>query len=221
MRCVRIWFDKLGDVKYISHLDLMRCFTRAMRRAKIPLWYTEGFNPHPYMQFALPLSLGMQSVCESVDIRIEGDISDTEILEKLKATMPVGINIKGITEPKYDPKKITYGDFSLVFSGSSDPDRLEKLISDSLKAESFIVEKLGKKGRQKVMKQIDLKEHIRQAEVKRDGEDIICQLILPAGSTVNINPSLFSDKIIEIYGEMLTVDIMRNRLLIENMKEFK
>ena len=84
MRCVRIWFDKLGEVRYISHLDLMRCFTRAIRRAKIPLWFTEGFNPRPYMQFALPLSLGMQSVCESVDIRVEGEITNGEIEKKLR-----------------------------------------------------------------------------------------------------------------------------------------
>lgn len=221
MRCVRIWFDKLGEVKYISHLDLMRCFTRAIRRAKIPLWYTEGFNPHPYMQFALPLSLGMQSVCESVDIRIEGDMSDEEILERLKSTMPKGINIKSITVPEYDPKKITYGDFSVTFTSASDTDKLEKLIADSLNAESLIVEKLGKKGRQKVMKQIDLKEHIKKSQVTRDGDKVICRLVLPAGSTVNINPSLFSDKIAELYGEVLTVDIMRNSLLVENMKEFK
>ena len=192
-----------------------------MRRARIPLWYTEGFNPHPYMQFALPLSLGMQSVCESVDIRVEGDIENGEILERLKAVMPNGINIKGITEPVHDPKKIAYGDFYLTFGGASDPDRLEKLITDSLNADSFTVEKLGKKGRQKVMKQVDLKEHIKHSFVKRDGGDVICNLVLPAGSSVNINPSLFSDRISEIYGETLTVDILRKRLLLENMKEFK
>lgn len=192
-----------------------------MRRARIPLWYTEGFNPHPYMQFALPLSLGMQSVCESVDIRVEGDIENGEILERLKAVMPNGINIKGITEPVHDPKKIAYGDFYLTFGGASDPDRLEKLITDSLNADSFTVEKLGKKGRQKVMKQVELKEHIKHFFVKRDGGDVICNLVLPAGSSVNINPSLFSDRIAEIYGETLTVDILRKRLLLENMKEFK
>lgn len=221
MRCVRIWFDKIGDVKYISHLDLMRCFTRAMRRAKIPLWYTEGYNPRPYMQFALPLSLGMESVCESVDIRVEGDIGNEEILENLKAVMPDGINIKSVTEPVHDPKKIAYGDFYLTFKGASDPERLEKLITDSLNGENFIVEKLGKKGRQKVMKEVDLKAHIKHSFVKRESDNVICNLVLPAGSSVNINPSLFSDKIAELYGETLTVGILRKRLLLENMKEFK
>lgn len=221
MRLVRIWFEKTGEAKYISHLDLMRCFTRAIRRAKIPLWYTEGFNPHPYMQFSLPLSLGMQSVCESVDIRIEGEMGDEELLSKLKEAMPFGIAVKKITEPKFDPKYIAYGDFYIAFKGVPDKEKLVKILNDVFAADKLIVEKLGKKGRHKVMKQINLKEHIRHSYVTEKGNNVIVNLILPAGSTTNINPSLFSDKIIELYGENIAVDILRNRLLLENMKEFK
>lgn len=221
MRSIRIWFDKTGETKYISHLDLMRCFTRAMRRAKIPLWFTEGFNPHPYMQFALPLSLGMESVCESVDLRIEGEMTDEELLSKIRSVMPVGINIKKITKPKHDPKFITYGDFYLEFKEVTDKEKLLKIINEALSANEFIVEKLGKKGRQKVMKQINLKEHIKHYYVKTGENSVIVNLILPAGSTTNINPSLFSDKIMELYGEHLAVNILRNRLLLEDMKEFR
>ncbi len=221
MRLVRIWFEKTGEAKYISHLDLMRCFTRAIRRAKIPLWYTEGFNPHPYMQFSLPLSLGMQSVCESVDIRIEGEMSDEEVLSKLKEAMPAGIAVKKIAQPKYDPKHIAFGDFYITFKDVQDMDRLNEIINNALASDELIVEKLGKKGRHKVMKQINLSEHIRHSYVKKNDKDIIVNLILPAGSTTNVNPSLFSDKIIGLYGENIAVDILRNRLLLENMKEFK
>ena len=56
---IRIFFEKVGVARYISHLDLMRNFERAMRRADIPFWYTEGFNPRPFLTFALPLSLGV------------------------------------------------------------------------------------------------------------------------------------------------------------------
>ena len=221
MRCVRIWFDKTGEIKYISHLDLMRCFTRAIRRAKIPLWFTEGFNPRPYMQFALPLSLGMQSVCESVDIRIEGEISNTEILKRLKNAMPSGITVKSITEPVFDPKKIAFGEFDITFSLASDTDKLKKLIEDTLLSDEIIVEKLGKKGRQKVMKEINLKEYISSSELRVKNGDVICSLILPAGCTTNINPSLFSDKICGLSGENLAVDIVRKRLMIENGEDFK
>ncbi len=221
MRCVRIWFDKTGEAKYISHLDLMRCFSRAIRRAKIPLWYTEGFNPHPYMQFALPLSLGMQSVCESVDIRIEGEISNDWIFERLSAVMPLGIKIKRVSEPKYDPKLIEYGDFYLTFKDVPDSAKLLSVIENALSADSLIVEKIGKKGKNKVVKEINLNEHIKHSFVKISGNDVICNLILPAGNTTNINPSLFSEKIVELYGENVSVDILRSRLLLENMKEFK
>ena len=91
MRCVRIWFEKKGDVRYISHLDLMRTMTRAIRRSKIPLWYTEGFNPHPYMTFVLPLSLGMESENDAMDIRVEGEITNREVMSALSEVMPDGI----------------------------------------------------------------------------------------------------------------------------------
>lgn len=221
MRCVRIWFDKLGEVRYISHLDLMRCFTRAIRRAKIPLWFTEGFNPRPYMQFALPLSLGMQSVCESVDIRIEGEITNKEIEEKLRAVMPEGLDIKSVTEPVTDPKYITYGEFDIIFSGAENPDNLKALIDKSLTESEFIVEKMGKKGRHKELKQINLIEHMKSAETKISGESVICTMVLHAGGSTNVNPSLFSDKITEMSGQELTVNIIRKKLLLENMEEFR
>ena len=80
MREVRLRFSKTGRLKYISHLDINRAMSRALKRAGIPLWYTEGFNPHPYMSFSLPLSLGVESLCESVDLRIIGEITNKEIL---------------------------------------------------------------------------------------------------------------------------------------------
>ena len=67
---LRVFYEKTGRAKYISHLDINRCMQRALRRAEIPVWYTEGFNPHPYTTFALPLSLGYESLCETMDLRI-------------------------------------------------------------------------------------------------------------------------------------------------------
>ncbi len=69
MKSVRIWFEKRGLAIYTSHLDMNRCLTRAVRRANIPLWYTEGFNPHPYITFLLPLPLGQEGRREPLDIR--------------------------------------------------------------------------------------------------------------------------------------------------------
>ena len=73
-RTVRMKFSKVGSMQYISHLDLQRNFARVLIRAGIPVWYTKGFNPHAKIVFGLPLSVGAQSVCEYVDVRIERDM---------------------------------------------------------------------------------------------------------------------------------------------------
>jgi radical SAM-linked protein len=67
---VRVKFKKVGNLQYISHLDLVRTMHKVIVRARLPLWYTEGFNPKPKMIFAAPLSIGTESVCEFVDIRL-------------------------------------------------------------------------------------------------------------------------------------------------------
>ena len=71
---LRLFLAKKGRIKFVSHLDMFRMMQRAVRRADIPLWYTEGFNPHPYISFLLALSLGVESEGEPVDIRIVGNI---------------------------------------------------------------------------------------------------------------------------------------------------
>ena len=82
---IRVWFTKKGDIKFISHLDLNRFMQRALKRAKLPLWHTEGFNPHPYVTFALPLSLGQESECEVLDFRLVTPVPFEEIKERMQS----------------------------------------------------------------------------------------------------------------------------------------
>ncbi|MCR4925467.1 MAG: TIGR03936 family radical SAM-associated protein [Clostridiales bacterium] len=221
MRCVRVWFSKTGQAKYISHLDLMRCMSRLMRRAHIPLWYTEGFNPHPYMMFALPLSLGSESNCESMDIRIEGDITDDEIFKRLNDNMPIGLEVLKISEPKMKTNAITYGEYELTFE-TQQSEKLKQEIEKMLSADELIVSKMGKQGRKKVEKQVNLIEKIKEYSLDEKDGYVILNVVLPAGNTVNINPSLLSGAIEEksfIGGECCRT--FRKRLLTEDMKEFE
>ena len=201
MRCVRIWFKKMGMSRYVSHLDLMRAMSRTVRRAELPLWYTEGYNPHPYMTFALPLSLGMESLCESMDVRIEGDISNDGIYELLKGAMPPGIELTGVTDPE------------------KNADKLAELIKEILSEDTLIVQKLGKKGRHKVLKDIDLMEHIGEYSIGVLGERVKLSVVLPAGSTTNINPSLLADEISKRNGD-IPYTLIRKQLLLENKEKF-
>ena len=220
MRCVRIWFKKMGMSRYVSHLDLMRAMSRTLRRAKVPLWYTEGYNPHPYMTFALPLSLGMESLCESMDIRIEGESTNEDIFEMLKGSMPPGIDIISVDEPQYDPKHISFGEFDILFDCEKKADNLKVLIEDMLSKDELIVQKLGKKGRHKVLKDINLIEFIKSYSVSVFGERVKVTITLPAGSTTNVNPSLLADEIQKRSGD-ISYTIIRKKLMVEDMTTFR
>ena len=100
MRSIRIWFTKKDASKYISHLDLTRCLIRAFRRTDIPLWYTEGFNPHPYLVFGLPLPLGAEGLREVLDIRLTDDSYTNErVLSELNRVSVPGIEFLEVAEP--------------------------------------------------------------------------------------------------------------------------
>lgn len=221
MRCVRIWFDKKGRSRFISHLDLMRTMTRAIRRSRIPLWYTEGFNPHPYMTFSLPLSLGMESICESMDIKIEGDITNEEIFSMLKDTMPEGIEIKGVTDGVTDPKYIAFGKFDINFLDVTDKDAFVSFLEEMLSKEEIIVQKLSKKGRRKVLKDINLAEFIKEYSIRKTESGVTVEIVLPAGSTTNVNPSLLADEIEKQYGNDIYYVLLRKELYLEDMTEFR
>ena len=83
----RALFEKAGNARYISHLDLMRVFQRAFKRAGLPLTHTQGFNPRPSVSIALPLSLGVESQCELLDFELERPYACAEIREKLNAAL--------------------------------------------------------------------------------------------------------------------------------------
>ncbi len=219
MRCVRVWFKKMGMSRYVSHLDLMRAMTRTLRRAEVPLWYTEGYNPHPYITFALPLSLGMESLCESMDMRIEGDSTNEDIFLMLKDNMPPGIDIIRVSDPVFDPKKISYGEFDVFFECGKKADETVSMINSMLAQDELIVQKLGKKGRHKVLKDINLIEFIKSYSVSSFGDRVKLTVVLPAGSTINVNPSLLADEI-QKRANGISYILIRKQLLTENMEQF-
>lgn len=220
MRCVRIWFKKMGMSRYVSHLDLMRAMSRTLRRARVPLWYTEGYNPHPYMTFSLPLSLGMESLCESMDIRIEGDSTNEDIFDMLKGAMPPGIEIISVDELEFDPKYIAFGEFDILFDCNNKAEEVKLLIEDMLSKDELIVQKLGKKGRHKVLKDINLIEFIKSYGVSAMGERVKLTIVLPAGSTTNVNPALLADEVVKNSGD-ISYTIIRKKLMTEDMSTFR
>ena len=105
----RLLFEKTGNAIWISHLDLMRLFQRAFKRAGLPLKHTQGFNPRPSVSIALPLSVGIESVCELLDFELDGEpLSSDEIKIRLNQTLIRGVRILDVYEVGEKLKNLTY-----------------------------------------------------------------------------------------------------------------
>lgn len=89
-------FSKRGQMKYISHLDLMRALTRAMRRADLPLKFTEGFSPHPKLSIKRALKLGLESENEEASILLKERVVPEDFRQRLQEQLPEGIIIKDV-----------------------------------------------------------------------------------------------------------------------------
>ena len=102
---VRVRFSKKGSVKYVGHLDMMRYFQKAIRRAELDVAYSEGFSPHQKMSFAAPLGVGMESEAEYFDMEMYSEIDETEAVRRLNEQMALGISVMSFKKLKEGEKK--------------------------------------------------------------------------------------------------------------------
>jgi radical SAM-linked protein len=213
MRSVRLFYKKFGNMKFVSHLDMNRFMIRMVRMSGIPVWYSEGFNPHPYITFALPLSLGFDSEYEVMDIRLDDDLYDnTLVYTKLKSLMPEGIEFFGVGDPMMKAGDVAFASFKLEFDNLK---CFEAQLIEFLNSDTIIAEKKTKKGK---MKEIDLKEFIKSFDVC----DNTVELILAAGGSNNLNPKLLIDTFADKYNLQLPpYSVSRTMLYNESLQEFK
>lgn len=182
MKSVRIFYTKTGRMKFVSHLDMNRLMIRVIRKSGIPVWYTEGFNRHIYINYAVPLSLGFEGVYEVMDIRLTDDnFSFDEAVDRLNAAAPDGIEFLRAEEPVLPTVDISFAEYELTFDPENAPlyDKLKEFLSKK----SVICQKKDKKGR---IKEFDIIPKIKRAEFADDK----ALLTLSAGNEGNLNPSL-------------------------------
>ncbi len=144
----RLLFTKTGRARYISHLDLMRTFQRAFSRAKIPIKHTEGFNPHPFVSIALPLSVGFSSQCEILEFGLLEGTSYEEVPERLTAAMPEGIIIHRCWPGERKLKELCYVNYIMTFDyPEGRPQETESAMTALLGRESLVVKKKSNKAK--------------------------------------------------------------------------
>ncbi len=202
-------------MRFISHLDMTRFMSRAIRRADIPVWYTEGFNPHLYMTFALPLSLGFESDYGVLDIRVLDDDYDiSTIPEKLNAVCPPYIRFFDVAEPIKKAGDVAAAQFSIAFDDKGEvADNLNKFLN----RDSITVLKKTKKGGEKLLEVAD---KIKSFSLESADNSTVLKITLPAGSTENLNPELFLNKFFEENGKYYCYVINRTAILDTNGKLF-
>ena len=204
---------------YISHLDMNRCLSRAVVRAKLPLWYTEGFNPKPYLNFLCPLPLGQEGVNEPLDIRIEGEMTNEEVKNALSAVMPAGVEITAVTDPVMKTAQITSAEYEITLE--SDSKNAAKDFAgkadEIIKTGELVAEKRSKKG----VKTVNLCEMIMSFSVDTDGPLVIIKTVTATGSASNLNPDLVLNALSEKTGfEPVSRKISRTKLFNENGEAF-
>lgn len=214
---IRAIFTKKDRARYISHLDLYRAMQRAFKRAKLPIWYTQGFNQRVYITFGLALSLGFESSCEIMEFRITEDIPLNELQERIQKVMPEGLEIVKVYYPVMKMKDIAFSDFSIKFTTENSTELLNEF-NAFISQDKIIAYKKNKK---KQLVETDLKPHIQMLDIILEDNSLIVSLRLPAGNSLNINPSLIGENFLEVCKiPISSIHYTRDKIINSNGEDF-
>ena len=192
-RNVRLAFSKTGRMAWLSHLDLMAVFARSFARARLPLRYTEGFNPHAYLSVALPLPVGFQSVCERLDFGMLGEPDYAALPGIISAALPDGLRVTAAGPDGRKLAEVLFAGYRMEAETGASPERVAEVFSRPV-----FVDKRAKKG----------------GTVRTDITPMIRSLSCapaPNGLTVSVvvaaqNPTLNPEYIADAWRELLDPD---------------
>lgn len=186
----RLLFTKEGRARFISHLDLMRTFQRAFLRSEIPLKHTEGFNPHPFVSIALPLSVGFSSQCEILEFGLLPGVEREEVPQRLDRALPEGIFVQECYEGRRPIRELCYLDYDLTMAQAGEPGALMKAWSRLLDLESWVVEKPSKKAKSGSVS-IDLATLVKGYSFTEAGGEVTLHIRLSAQNP-GLNPQVLT-----------------------------
>ncbi len=217
---VRIKFCKVGNLQFISHLDLQRTFHRVLVRAGIPMWYTKGFNPHAKLVFGVPLSVGTESMCEMADLKIERKIELDAIKNQLNEQLTDEMYVLEAYYPTTKFADIAYADYTITLNSSEISAETEKKAADLFSSPIMMIKK-SKSGE----KEVDITAFIKKISFSSKDGSMTVNTILSAGSTENLNPEYLVTALKN--SNLFGLDpgsnyiIMRNKVYDRYLIEFK
>ena len=219
---VRFRFKKQGSLQYISHLDLVRTMHKVIVRAKLPLWYTEGFNPKPKMIFAAPLSIGTESVCEFMDLRMNEYIDPAEAMARINANMTSEMQIVEAYYPESKFTDLKWMSYRITIRTLGLDDDLVEKCNALLSAPTIEVQKKNSD------KTADIRPLIKSASAVKDGDAIVINTVLSADPSAFLNPEYVIKALRDGVGILSAPDltresyeIMRLNAYFDDMSEFR
>ncbi len=198
MRLV-VKYEKQDRVKYISHLDLMRTLHRALRRARIPVAFSQGYNPQPKVAFAPPLSVGMTSQGEYMDVMLTSAMSPQEFCQRMNSVLPQGIAmLRAVAIDESLPSLMSMIERALYRITLKAPGlRMEEILKDFLFQPDIAITKSSKKGERLV----NIRPMIHRLEIVGQNEEgVIMEAMLSAGSRESLNPGQLVHLLLEFAG---------------------
>lgn len=223
---IRIKFAKYGAIRFIGHLDVMRYFQKAIRRAEIDVAYSEGFSPHQIMSFAAPLSVGHTSEGEYFDLEVNTFTDREDFQRRLQSVMVEGMDILDV-QPLVQGEKnamasVAAASYLVAFRDESIlPDSWQEALLNFYDRPEIPVIKKTKKGE----KEINLKESIYELEIRKGkpkrGQDIVpdkeIYLLLNAGSGENIKPAF----VLDTFFQTMSFELPPFSLLIHRLETYR
>lgn len=213
-----IHFSKKGYIKYTSHLDMLRLFKRAFKKTGISLVHSQGFNPHPKMGFAQPLSLGYTSSCEFLEFETQEVQDEREMAEKLSAAMPEGIEIHSCSPFDMNVKSLAAAtveaEYTVTFPVKTDEKDYQEILCSYLNQSEILAEKRQKKTKKMVAS--DIRPKIRSMEILHNFPELALNMRLDCGSASNLSP----EQVIASFIKFADMNVQRFDIDVERKKLF-
>lgn len=211
----RIEFTKGDEVRFLSHLDVMKAFERAIRRAGMPIAFSEGFNPHPKMNFASALAVGVTSEAEFMDIELKENLPSAEVVKMLAKALPHGLDVKtGREVPTGAPALMSEVNRAVYQVKSTlelavDPGQVADKLKDFMGLSEVVITKRTKKG----LKPKDIKPGILGLDVSTEQGILKLTILTITGSEGNVRP----EEVVQAFTERSGLPIDCDSLYIRRL----
>ena len=211
-------FEKGGYTKYISHLDLLRVFKRAFKVMGLDIRYSNGYNPHPKMSFAQPLSLGYSSLCEYLEFETITPHDPESLKEDLAKNLPRDLAITELFQFDSEVKTLAAEsdacEYRIFVPFEGTEEEFRDLFTSYMAQDRITALKKMKKT--KTLEEVDIKDKIRSWKVSMEGDNAVIDCILDSGSHSNLSPEL----VIKSFLDFSKLPLMRWDLEVQRVQQF-